>query len=138
MMALAVTVTQMSDAIFTTGLSTYSGRQIHAEYVTSSSVLVGKYIDTIKIMLKKVGSPTGTATVGVFNSDLSVKKNFTGISVPTIATSYTNYTFSLSSGQSYQIQSGDRIGIKYTGGDASNYIAIMRDTTGTFDGTNSY
>ena len=54
----------MSDAIFTTGLSTYSGRQIHAEYVTSSSVLVGKYIDTIKIMLKKVGSPTGTATVG--------------------------------------------------------------------------
>jgi len=136
---LAKTVTQMQDPI-TFGLSMYAGRPIHAEYVTSSSALAGKYIDAIKIQLKKVGSPTGTATIGIFNSDLSVKTNFTGIDVSTINTSYREYPFSMPSGKHYQVQPGDRIGIKYTGGDSSNFVAILtdQDPSGPFDGTNSY
>src|SRR2546428_3534049 len=65
------TVVYMQDTTASFGLSTYSGRQIQAEYVNSSSVLVGKQIDTISVQLKKVGSPTGNATIGVFYGDLS-------------------------------------------------------------------
>ncbi|MBM2819200.1 MAG: putative xylanase/chitin deacetylase, partial [Nitrosarchaeum sp.] len=131
--------THMSDTTANTGQSVYSGRPIHAEYVSSTSQLVGDIIDTITIKLKKSGSPTGTAEIGVFNTDLSVKKSFGTKDVSTLTTSYTDYTLSLT-GQTYQIQSGDRIGIKYTGGDSSTNISIMRDTTAAdpFDGTNSY
>ena len=118
----------MQDTTASFGLSTHSGRQIHAEYVTGSSVLVGKQIDTIIIKLKKVGLPTGNVEIGIFNKDLSEKKIFATKDVSKIAKKYTDYTFSLSSpGQPYQIQTGDRIGIKYSGGDATNYVAIMTD-----------
>src|SRR2546425_391059 len=141
-MAYAQTPTiYMQDTTASFGLSTHSGRQIHAEYVTGSSVLVGKQIDTIIIKLKKVGLPTGNVEIGIFNKDLSEKKIFATRDVSTITKKYTDYTFSLSSpGQPYQIQKGDRIGIKYSGGDATNYVAIMTDqnTSDPFDGTNSF
>jgi hypothetical protein len=123
----------------TSGQSVWSGRPVHAEYVDTSSVLVGKYIDSITIMIKKVGStPPGTAEVGIINQDLSMKKVFATINPSTISTSYTHYEYSLPSGDAYLIEAGDRIGIKYTAGTSSTYIAIQRDTTGSFDGTNSY
>src|SRR5438094_10588677 len=53
-----------------------SVKPIYAEYVTGSSSLVGHQIDTIVVKLKKGGLPTGTATIGVFNLDLSVKRLF--------------------------------------------------------------
>ena len=133
--------TYMQDTTHSTGLSTYSGRQIQAEYVNSSSVLVGKQIDTISIELKRVGSPTGNVTIGVFNGDLSVKKLFASKDVSTLTTSYKNYTFSLpSSVPPYPIQAGDRIGIKFAGGNSTFYVAVMTDQNAAdpFDGPNSY
>src|SRR5439155_4946005 len=128
----------MQDTTVSAGLSTHSGRQIQAEYVTGSSVLAGKQIDTIMVQLKKVGLPTGNATVGVFNTALSVKKSFASISVSTLTTSYKDYTFSLPRlAQPYKIQPGDRIGIKFSGGNSTFYVAIMTDRTNAFDGTNS-
>ena len=128
----------MSDTVASQGLSTYSGRQSHAEFVSPTSSLIGKSIDCITVQMKKVGAPTGTVQVGVFNTDLSVKQLIGTIDPSTISTSYAQYTFSLTSPQTYLIQSGDRIGIKYTGGDTSNYVAIMQDITNAFDSTNSY
>jgi len=136
---LLQTIIQMNDSTSSYGLSTYSGRQVQSEYVSGTSSLVGKSIDTIIVSMKKVGLPSGTIQVGVFNSDLSVKQLFGLIKAGSIGTaSYVPYSFSLSSPQTYQIQSGDRIGIKFTGGNASNLIAIMTDTTNQFDSTNSY
>src|SRR3989441_9171382 len=133
--------TYMQDTTSSSGQSSFPGRPIQEEDVTSSSGRVGKQIDTILIKLKKGGSPTGNVTIGVFNTDLSVKKIFATKNVSTLTTSYTDYTFSLSSSdQLYQIQVGDRIGIKYAGGSSSNSVSIMRDTASAdpFDGTNSY
>src|SRR5207245_2564826 len=48
------TVNQMSDTTGTTGLSVYSGRQLQTEYITPSSILKGKSIDTITVYLKKI------------------------------------------------------------------------------------
>jgi hypothetical protein len=134
-------ITHMSDITASSGWAIYSTRSILAEYVTPTSQLVGDNIDSITIKLKKSGAPTGTAEIGIFNTDLSVKKLFATKDVSTLTTGYLDYTFSLPSGQTYQIQSGDRIGIKFTGGDGTtNNISIMRDTTiaDPFDGTNSY
>jgi hypothetical protein len=133
-------ITYMSDTTVSTGLNTYSGRPIHAEYVSPTSQLVGDSINSITLKLKKSGTPTGFTDIGVFNADGSVKKLFTTKDVSTYTTSYTDYTFSLPSGQFYQIQSGDRIGIKYSGGSTTNNISVMRDTVAAdpFDGINSY
>src|SRR5438445_10719903 len=134
------TVTPMNDTSGISGLSVYSGRQLQTEYITSSSVLNGKSIDTITVFLKKIGAPAGTVQVGVFNSDQSVKQLFGTKDASTVATSYTQYTFSLTAPQIYKIQSGDRIGVKFTGGDATNYLAIQidQDPADPFDGTNSF
>jgi hypothetical protein len=130
----------MSDTSSPSGRSTYSGRSLHAEYVTPSSQLVGDNIDSITLRLKKNGSPTGTAEIGVFNTDRTVKQLFATKDVSTLTTSYAEYTFSLPSGQTYQIQSGDRIGIKYTGGDSTVNISTTIDDSAVdpFDGANSY
>ena len=87
----------MSDTVASQGLSTNSIRQIHAELVTANSVLVGKSIDTVTVQLKKVGAPTGTVQVGVFNTNLSVKQLISTIYPSTLTTSYAQYTFSLAS-----------------------------------------
>jgi hypothetical protein len=129
----------MSDTTKSNGFSTWSGRQAHVEYVSPTSVLVGKSIDEITIMLRKYGSPTGTAEIGVFNPDLTVKKLFGTVDPSTLPTDYVNYTFSLSN-ELYLIAANDRIGIKYAGGSSSSFVAVMtdRDPADPFDGTNSY
>jgi hypothetical protein len=134
-------VTHMSDTIQTYGLAMYfSSTPSHVEFVSSASQLVGKSIDQITLKLRKTGNPTGTAQIGVINSDLSMKKLFGTKDTTTIASTYTDYAFKLSNNELYTIQPGDMIGIKYTGGDSSNFIAVMvdRDPADPFDGTNSY
>src|SRR3990172_4764991 len=133
-------IIHMQDTTASGGYSTFSGRPIHAEYVSSSSQLVGDKIDTITLRLGKTGAPTGFAQIGVLNTDLSVKKLFGTKDVSTISTSYTDYTFALGPTDLYTIQSGDRIGIKYTGGSANTHVKTMSDgnTADPFDGTNTY
>jgi glucose/arabinose dehydrogenase len=139
---LSAPIVVMQDLTESSGQSVHSGRQIHAEYVSPSSILIGQQIDTIDLVLKKIGSPVGLAEIGVFNTDLSVKRLFATKDVATLATDYTDYSFSIpTSQQPYTIQSGDRIGVKYAGDASSgNYISIMRDTNAAdpFDGTSTY
>jgi uncharacterized protein YjbI with pentapeptide repeats len=137
--SLANPVILMNDTTASTGWAVNSGRPINTEFVSPASQLIGKQMDTMIIKLKKTGLPTGTAQVGIFNTDLSVKKLFGTKDVATLTGTYTDYSFNLSS-ELYTIQSGDRIGVKFTGGNATVNIAIMRDTNATdpFDGINSY
>jgi hypothetical protein len=131
---------QMSDTTASSGSAIPSSKPVRAEYVSSTSQLVGDKIDQLTLRLAKVGSPTGTAQIGIFNSDTSVKKLFGTKDVSTISTSYTDYTFSLTNNELYSIQAGDRIGIKYTGGTGSKYISVMVDLNAAdpFDGQKSY
>ncbi|MBM2819243.1 MAG: putative xylanase/chitin deacetylase, partial [Nitrosarchaeum sp.] len=133
-------IIHMSDTSVGSGRSTASDRPLHAEFVSPTSQLVGDAIDSITMKLKKTNSPTGIAQIGVFNADLTVKKLFGTIDSATMSPSYTDLTFSLPLGQTYQIQSGDLIGIKFTGGDSVNRISTMIDDNAAdpFDGTNSY
>jgi hypothetical protein len=91
------------------------------------------------IKLKKENSQTlGNIQVDIFNTDLTVKKLFGSMDASVLALSYNSYTFSLPAGQKFKIQSGDRLGIKYSGGDLLNFVAITADKNNRFDGTNSY
>lgn len=133
-------VTHMSDTTQTYGLAMYSAQQAHVEFVTPSSQLVGKSLDQMTVEMRKTGSPAGTIQAGVFNPDLTVKKLFGTKDASTLTSTYTDHTFSLSNLDLYTIQSGDRIGLKYTGGDSANYAAVMLDLdpSDPFDGANSY
>ena len=130
----------MSDTTSSSGQTIYTSKPLQAEYVSGQSQLVGDKIQTIAVKLKKSGTPSSSAQIGVFNTDLSIKKLFATLDTSTLTTDYVEYAFTLSAGDSYTIQSGDRIGVKYASGDAKNNISIMRDTDSAdpFDGVNSY
>jgi len=134
---IPTTTIAMNDTVLSYGATTNSGAQLQTEFASSTSSLVGKSIDTVVVNLKKIGSPSGTIQIGIFNTDRSVKQLFGTKDASSLTSSLVPYSFSLSN-QTYQIQSGDRIGIKFTGGDASNYVDIGIDQTNSFDGTNSY
>jgi hypothetical protein len=131
-------VVHMNDTTVSTGQSVWSGRPAHAEYVTEGSSLVGKQINSITMTLKKTGSPTGTAEIGIINDDLSMKSVFATIDVSTLSTAYEEFEFASSS--SYTIAAGDRIGVKYDGGTSTVNISVMRDTdpADPFDGPNTH
>ncbi|WP_337863194.1 hypothetical protein [Nitrososphaera sp.] len=121
------------------GYGVYERKPARVEYVTPDSVLVGDQIDTITLRLKKVGDISGTAEVGVFNGDLSVKKLFGTLDVSTLTASYRDYEFQIHDGL-YRIQAGDRIGIKYSGSSNASWVSVMLDLdpADPFDGSNSY
>jgi hypothetical protein len=133
-------IVHMQDTSVSFGSLVYAGRQINAEYVTASSQLVGDKIDSITLGLQRVGSPTGTAEIGIFNTNLSVKKLFGTIDVSTISTSFRDYEFTLAGSELYTIASGDRIGIKYIGGSSSRGVNVMidRNEADPFDAMNSH
>jgi hypothetical protein len=135
---LSYPITQMSDTTASGGTSVYSAKQADMELVTNTSALVGKPIDLITMRMAKSGSPTGILQVGVFSKNLAVKTLFGTLNASAITGTYSNYTFQLSNNQLYTIQSGDYIGVKYTGGNSLNYILVMRDWLNKFDGTNSF
>jgi hypothetical protein len=130
----------MNDTTASSGLAMYSAQQSHVEFVSSTSQLIGKKIDQITLKLRKTGSPTGIADVGIFNADLSLKKSFGTKDVSTLTSTYTDFTYSLPNPDLYTIQSGDRIGIKYAGGNSNNFVAVMldKDAADPFDGANTY
>ena len=131
--------TYMDNRVTSWGSLLSTGRQVNAEYVSVNSQLVGDQIDSITLQLMKWGMPDGTAQVGVFNEDLTVKKLFATIDASSIASGYHDYEFKLANSELYTIQAGDRIGIKYSGGDNNNgiYVMIDRDIASSFDGVNS-
>ncbi|MGI0020937.1 MAG: PKD domain-containing protein, partial [Nitrososphaera sp.] len=135
----AYPVAHMSDTTATFGSLTYSGRQVNAEYAGASSQLLGDEIDSITLRLQKIGSPSGTAEVGVFNDNLSVKKLFGTVNVASLSASYADYEFKLSGSELYTIQPGDRIGFKFAGGGSGAGVNVMidRDAAGPFDGASS-
>ena len=134
----------MEDNTFSYGVEIYSGKRATTENVGPQSILIGKDIDTIILWLSKEGDPQGHIEIGVFNDDLSVKKLFGTIDASDITESADNpgkYQFSLiESDLPYTIEEGDRIGIKFTGGDIFNFIAVQvdDDPSGPFDGINTY
>jgi L-asparaginase/Glu-tRNA(Gln) amidotransferase subunit D len=137
-------IIHMADHIASAGYGVYAQKPARAEYVTETSELVADQIDSITLRLKRVGTINGTAEIGVLNEDLSVRKLFGTLDVSALTTTYTDYQFTLSGGELYTVESGDRIGIKYEGGSSigntTNWVSVMLDLDPAepFDRANSY
>jgi hypothetical protein len=134
----AFPITWMSDTTASAGTSVYSAKQMSTEFVNVTSALKGRQIDSMSVQLVRVGRPTGSVQIGVFAQDLSVKQLFGSIDASSLTTTYTNYAFQLPNNQLYTVKSGDYVGVKFTGGNSSNYVMVMRDWLNRFDGTNSF
>jgi hypothetical protein len=88
----------------------------------------------------KGGCASGYLTVGVYNTNLQLKKAFGTVSTSTLSTAYTDLEFKLpSTDPLYTIQQDDRIGVFYNGGSTTSGVNVMidRNTADPFDGTNS-
>ena len=133
-----VPVTHYIDTTNTYSYGIYTAKPARAEYITPTSWLVGKQIDEMTVSLRRVGAITGVAQAGVFNADGSVKRLFGTVDVASVRIPLTQYTFKTDS--LYTIAAGDRIGIRYTGGSSSSYLAVALDydPVDPFDGANSY
>lgn len=134
-------VTVMDNRVITNSYGVYSSKPARAEHVTSTSALAGTTIDSITVGLRAVGTITGNAQIGVFDASGSVKKLFGTVDVSTVPVAphpeITEYTFAIA--DTYIIAAGDRIGVSYTGGNSSAYLAVALDfDLPAFDGQNSY
>jgi Asp-tRNA(Asn)/Glu-tRNA(Gln) amidotransferase A subunit family amidase len=138
----AFPINHMSNSTASAGYGVYAQKPARVEYVTEDSELVGDKIDSITLKMKRVGTINGTAEIGVLNEDLSVKKLFGTLNVTDLTQTYTDYEFKLTGDELYQIQAGDRIGIKYEGGSlaSTSWISVILDLDAAdpFDGANSY
>ena len=89
-------------------------------------------ITQVKVWLKRVGSPTGTLTVGIRNAAGTLvspinTQDVTGVS----DIDFTQYTFTNLS-QSYTLAVGDRISVEYSGGNSSNHIQVNANLLNTY------
>lgn len=139
----AVTPTTfMSDTTAGNPSLVYAGRLINAEFATADSALIGKKIDSVTIKIAKEGKPLGSFQVGAFNADLTPKKLFATGNATLLPDLLQDFEFKLPDSEPlYVIQAGDRIGIKYSGGDAANGVNIAIDRTtsdAVYDGSASY
>ncbi|MFI5405863.1 MAG: hypothetical protein ACHQ1D_05040, partial [Nitrososphaerales archaeon] len=107
-----------------------------------SDPLMTKIIGKVTLRLKKVGSPTGTATIALVNnaSPPSIRATFGTLDVSTLTTTTADYTFTNYT-HNQPTTSGDRVGIIWTPS-ATGEVHVMTNkgnTTGnTWQGTTSY
>jgi hypothetical protein len=134
-------VVHMTDTTATSGSLVHIGRPINAEWVKPGSQLIGDKIDSITLRVARTATvPPGTFTVGVYDTNLNLKRPFGIVSPSTLTTSYQDVEFKLpASDPLYTITQDDRIGLFYNGGSSSVGINVMidRNSADPFDGTSS-
>lgn len=120
----------------TTDIYSGSVTRVAEKVVNTSSALYNKLVTSCKVRLHKSGSPTGTAYLRVWNSAGTQVAEIGSVNVTSLST--TAYTWvNFGGGTPYTLASGDRIGIEYTGGDASNKIILAHSQSNPYDSTNS-
>lgn len=127
-----------------TGQALYSGSiSLYGQKFTNRMFVVNQEVDCMTVSLRKNGSPTGTAYVGVFNtSDRSLVYQFGTKDVSTLTGSYTLYEFCDTSSDGFLMSqntmSSKVFGVKYEGGDSSNKVDVRRSYVGNTGETEYY
>lgn len=110
-----------------------------SEAFGTADSLLGKIIGKVTMRLKKVGSPTGTASIVLMNNASTVKATYGTLDVATLTTSTADYTFSNYT-HGVVVAPTDRVAIMWTPS-ASGEVHVMTNngnTTGnTWNGTAS-
>jgi len=108
--------------------------KIASEHFTATAAELRSTMTECSFWIKKVGAPTGTATIGIFDGTATLLHTFGTIDVSTLTTGYVKYTFNTGY---HIIASGNRVGVQFTGGDGTNYIAVDNTLTDQYDSTNT-
>lgn len=105
--------------------------EILAEHVVNvDSQINNLSVTGVTLKLKKSGTPTGTAIIGVWDGSGILKKTFGTQDVSALTTSFADYTYSSTA---YVLQVGDYIGISFTGGSSIDRVDWAIDTSNPFD-----
>lgn len=130
-----------------TGQALYSGgKTAYGQIFTELAIGNLQEVDCMSVSLRKSGSPTGTAYIGLIDmSDRSVDYTFGTKDVSTLSGSYVVYEFCNTGSDGLLINaltSDVFLGVKYEGGDSGgNHIDVRRSNTGAgpdYDGATSY
>lgn len=90
-------------------------------HLQSGNEHIGETIDTIRVMLKKSNSPTGTLTAQIRNNGGLIESGTT-LDVSTLTTSYASKEFTFSGTNS--VAAGSWIGVYYDNGSSSNRVFV--------------
>lgn len=90
----------------------------------SSFAAYGNYVDTIKLLMRKTGSPTGNATIGIRDSS-DVLQVSTTLDVSTLTASYAWYTFKITR---TLLNFTGKFTIEYSGASGGTAIYVGADT----------
>lgn len=115
---------------------------IRAEHLTtSSSQLFGKTINCMELYIGKTGSPQisfpvvlGVFSTTVSNSIAETKYEFGRVNVTNITLDKMPFK-RCNTVSDYTLITGDRVGLMYRDGDASNFITFNENSNNPFDGT---
>jgi hypothetical protein len=120
-------------------LKLYTGSLKRAgEIITTTSVLKGKSVKKVSVVLKKSGNPTGTISVVVRKaSGDAVVLTFGTIAASSVTTS--DQTFTLTAPSSRILATNDKVLVEWAGtGTSTNQVWVKRFVgTGGFDGANT-
>ena len=107
------------------------------EPANSTSIIVGKFIKSLKVRLRKAGNPKGpiNARIRRKTDDAIVATFIETVQSNNLGISFADYTFTLTA--AYNITSGDRILIEFSGQNAQHGIDIEIWGTEKFDGANT-
>jgi hypothetical protein len=98
----------------------------------SSSQLSNLTLVRVVAKLQRVGSPSGTLSVSLYsdsaNTPGSLLATIGSISVSSISTTATNYTFDAATPLSVTQGTKYWISVEYSGGNSSNYVNAFRDS----------
>lgn len=120
----------------TTALNNVNKGEI--EYLSSpTSILVGDKIQCMDVVLRKSGTPSTATSViaGLFDVNNTELFRFGAMSPASVSTVFTIYTFCVDEGEEITLASGDRIGLQYTSGTATDRLEVRENTQNPFDGT---
>jgi hypothetical protein len=136
----AETETESSGTYSWTGdIGTYDNNHQGFYVANSSSIVYGKTITSVSFWLHKTGSPTGTATVGVWSSSgsgttITLAHTFGTLDVSTLTGSFVKYTFDTGS---HTLAVGDTVGIYSPTTNVSNTVEMQGAISGQYDGVNT-
>ena len=115
--------------------SLYNGSYtVSAEKIKTNSTLVNVSVSKLKVSCRKTGNPSGSITIGVFDSSGNVLHTFGTVNTAQI--NVTNIWLTGESTTGYTLSAGESFGVKYTGGNSTNYVTVNHvDVNPPFDGT---
>jgi YVTN family beta-propeller protein len=126
-----------------TGQSLYEGgRTFYGEQFSEEASANSSVVDCATVKMRRHGSPTGTAEVGFYDTNMTLLRQFGTMDVGNLTTGYKAYEFCLpSSERGHLILENHILAVKYDEGDPINRIDVRRSNTGAgpdYDGLASY